>query len=106
MRSKMFQKSLLGAIALCFVGCAEHSMRVSPENLSNISASTPMECQIIYEESNQEYLPTQLKNNPNSSLVANYSYTVHYVNGNTDWDGLNLFNPLMFKSEYSDSRIG
>lgn len=96
MRLSMFQKSLLGAIALCFVGCAEHSMRVSPENLSNISASTPMECQIIYEESNQEYLPTQLKNNPNSSLVANYSYTVHYVNGNTDWDGLNLFNPLIF----------
>ena len=37
-----------------------------------------------------------LKNNPNSSLVTNYSYSVHYVNGNTDWDGLNLFNPLIF----------
>lgn len=77
-------------------GCAEHSMRVSPENLSSISYSAPMECQIVYEESNQEYLPTLLKNNPNSSLATNYSYTVHYVNGNTDWDGLNLFNPLIF----------
>lgn len=97
MRSKMFQKSLLGAIALCFVGCAEHSLRVRPEipAIDEVVA-TPIHCNVIYEQGNLEYLPSLLQHNSESTCLAHYSYDVKYVNGNTNWDGLNLFNPLIF----------
>lgn len=96
MRSKLFQKSLLGAIALCFVGCAEHSLRVRPEIPTIDEVVTPIPCNVVYEQGNLEYLPSVLQHNLESSCMAHYSYDVKYVNGNTNWDGLNLFNPLIF----------
>ena len=61
MRSNMFQKSLLGAIALCFVGCAEHSLRVRPEIPAIDEVVTPIACNVIYEQGNLEYLPSLLQ---------------------------------------------
>ncbi len=28
-------------------------------------------------------------------MFAHYRYSVHYVNGNTNWDGINILNPLI-----------
>ncbi len=96
MRLNIFHIGLLGVIALCFVGCAEHSLRVRPEVYPIDEMATPIHCNVIYEQGNSEYLPSMLQHNAESSCLAHYSYDVKYVNGNTNWDGLNLFNPLIF----------
>ena len=96
MRLKMLYISLLGAIVLCFVGCAEHSLRVRPDVNPIDEVATPIHCNVIYEQGNSEYLPSMLQHNAESACLAYYSYDVKYVNGNTNWDGLNLFNPLIF----------
>lgn len=96
MRLKMLYISLLGAIALCFVGCAEQTLRVTPEVNHVDEVATPIYCNVIYEQGNSEYLPSILRHNAESACLAHYSYDVKYVNGSTDWDALNIFNPLLF----------
>lgn len=81
--------------ALLFSGCAEHSLRVTPELPINSAQPSRIVCNVIYNESNSEYLPSTLKHDQNSPLEAHYTYSVNYVNGSTDWDGLNLLNPLL-----------
>ncbi len=75
-------------------GCAEHTMRVSPEVTSNEILNKPIECDIKY-NGNTAYLPSALTQNSTNDCQVIYAYTIHYVNGSTDWDGLNLFNPLL-----------
>lgn len=88
------------AIVFCSLfllsGCAGHSIKVIPEQ-SNISNdfTVPLECKIEYDGSNQEYLPTALHENESATQTASYHYEVHYLSGNTNWDKLNIFNPLM-----------
>jgi len=86
---------LVSCAVLLFSGCAEHSLRVTPELPINSSQPSRIMCNVIYDESNKEYLPSTLTHDPNSPLEAHYTYSVHYVNGSTDWDGLNLWNPLL-----------
>lgn len=95
MRFRDMQYIFILIVGILLSGCAEHTMRVTPDIPINNYMLAPIECKVVYGESNLEYLPTALINNPNSSLVAHYTYTVHYVNGSTNWDGLNLWNPLL-----------
>lgn len=78
------------------LGCVGHSIKVLPEQ-SNMSSSQPIpiECKILYDGSNKEYIPQSLQDKEPASQLAHYRYSVHYVNGNTNWDGINIFNPLI-----------
>ena len=85
----------LSCIASLFIGCAQQSIRVTPDLTMLNETVRPLKCQIRYEESNKEYLPQLLQDSKESLLIASYQYNVRYINGNTDWDGLNLWNPLI-----------
>jgi len=94
----LFKRFLLLVIVTFLSGCAEQSMRVTPElpftdGLTNVK-STSIECNIHY-DGNTAYLPSGLVQNLNNDCQVRYSYTIHYINGGTDMDGLNLFNPLL-----------
>lgn len=84
---------LISWTALLITGCAEHSMRVFPE-IINQQQNAPIRCKLDY-DGNREYIPKSIVETNDSNLSAQYSYQIKYVNGNTDWDGLNLFNPLI-----------
>ncbi len=85
----------LSCIASLFIGCAQQNIRVMPDiNLLNETVR-PLECKIHYDGSNKEYLPRLLQDSKESQIGASYQYDVRYINGNTDWDGLNIWNPLL-----------
>lgn len=83
-------------MVVLLTGCTEHTMQITPPVPSNKILGSPItiECNIIY-DGNTAYLPSSLVQNSNNNCSVMYSYTIHYVNGTTDWDGLNLFNPLI-----------
>jgi len=90
----LLKKLFLFGISAFLAGCAEHTLRITPEATSTLILNNPIECNIKY-EGNTAYLPSSLIQNPNNNCSMIYSYEIYYVNGNTDWDGLNLFNPLI-----------
>jgi hypothetical protein len=91
---KISSSPLIFGLAIMLSGCAEYSLKVLP-NIGELTKKTVcITCKVEY-DGNREYLPSYLDNNASSTTTASYSYDVKYVNGSTDWDGLNLFNPLL-----------
>lgn len=90
----MLKRFLFLTIVIFLQGCAEHAMRVTPEVPFTESLTNSIECNVHY-DGNTAYLPSSLVQNSNNDCQVIYSYTIHYINGSTDWDGLNLFNPLL-----------
>jgi len=89
-----FKKIALFFIPILFVGCSGISMNVSPEAHSkNISKNT-INAKIEY-AGNHLYLPANVINDESKKKLFKYNYQVNYKNGNTDFDGINLFNPLV-----------
>lgn len=82
-------------LLMIFTGCAEHTLKVLPELQPQTLQLQPVNVKIEY-AGNKEYLPNVLKEDNSSGITATYLYSVKYTNGSTDWDGLNLFNPLLF----------
>jgi len=64
---------IAGSIFILFSGCAEHSLRVTPELPINSSQPSRIMCNVVYGESNREYLPSTLTHDPNSPLEAHYT---------------------------------
>lgn len=91
----MIKNIFLFTILVWFSGCSAHSIQVTPDLEVDLYSLQSVECKVDY-AGNKEYLPRTLIFNEKSNVTAKYIYTTHYVNGNTDWDGLNLFNPLIF----------
>jgi hypothetical protein len=91
----LLKKLFFVVVVALLTGCAEHTMRITPEIAPHETLVNPIGCTIHY-DGNTAYLPSSIIQNSNNDCQIRYSYTIHYVNGNTDWDGLNLFNPLIF----------
>lgn len=77
-----------------FVGCSDFNMAVTPQAVSISSTSKTVIGNLKY-DGNTEYLPSSVKHDENAKLKVHYTYDVRYINGNTDYDALNLFNPLV-----------
>jgi len=92
--AKVTSALLIFGLAIMLPGCAEHSLKVLPDIGELPKKAVCITCKLQY-DGNHEYLPSYLVNNQTSTTTASYSYDVKYVNGNTNWDGLNLFNPLL-----------
>lgn len=89
-------KYFLSVASLLFLsGCAEHSLKVLPEIQSLNTNINHISTRINY-DGNKEYLSDLFKEDNTSNTSVSYAYSVKYINGSTDWDGLNLFNPLLF----------
>lgn len=80
-------------ILYIFTGCTNNSLKVKPEITDN-NIPIYLNCRIDY-SGNKNYLPKNLLYNKLASTIATYSYKVKYINGNTNFDTLNLFNPLV-----------
>lgn len=92
MRNNIFTTFFV--MSLFLTGCAEHTMRVLPE-VEQISVNVASIAAKIEYSENREYLPNIFKEDNLSNTTVSYSYSVKYINGSTDWDGANLFNPLL-----------
>lgn len=84
------------ALALLFSGCAEHALQITPHFEKNNEGIAPLGCTIVYEHGNYEYVPSMITHNPTAKCTALYAYQIQYHNGGTSWDGLNIWNPLLF----------
>lgn len=82
------------AILVFLTGCAEQTLRVLPDIEQTHIDVASIAAKIEY-GGNREYLPTIFKEDDLSNTRVSYSYSVKYINGSTDWDGANLFNPLL-----------
>ncbi len=69
-------------------------MSVKPEILKNDTENKIISGR-LYFDGNLAYVPKNIVENNSSPNKIKYTYDIKYVNGNTQWDGLNLFNPLI-----------
>ncbi len=69
-------------------------MVVKPEVSSNSIENKSISGR-LYFDGNPAYVPKNIIEDSLSSNKIEYTYDVKYVNGDTKWDGLNLFNPLI-----------
>ncbi len=84
------------AIVLNFTGCSQNNISVSPKVKDNFLANDKiLKGDIKYLKNNNSYLPNTIQNDKNSQLKLIYDYSVQYNNGDTTYDGLNLFNPII-----------
>lgn len=80
---------------LLITGCS--SIIVKPDvAIINYEHNPIIDGKITYNKSNKNYLPTLIRQNSNNNVEINYIYSVTYNNGSVDFDGINLFNPLLF----------
>ena len=93
----MKQHSVYGLFGLMVLlsGCAEHTLNVAPKVETVSSLLSPLKCALVHESNNKEYLPSMIEDDPASSCLATYRYHVTYNNGGTNWDVLNIWNPLL-----------
>ncbi|UFS61833.1 hypothetical protein LOH54_09210 [Sulfurimonas sp. HSL-3221] len=90
--------SALPIVFILFFGLAGCSSKYLTEpkiETIKTDATAYLEGRIDYAKTNRDYLPSSLKSDPDSTRVLHYDYEVTYVNGDIDYDALNLFNPLV-----------
>lgn len=84
------------ALAFFLKGCTGHTLQISPHFEKSNEVTAPLTCNIVYEHGNPDYVPSMISHVPTSNCTAMYAYQIQYHNGGTSWDGLNIWNPLLF----------
>lgn len=92
----MFKKMLLFIVLIFLIsGCSK--IIVKPDvAVMNLPTNPILEGKVIYKKTNKEYLPKMIKDSSHTDREIEYQYSVKYNNGTVDYDGINLFNPLLF----------
>lgn len=85
---------LIFCSAVFFVGCTGISVNVSPHYGSKNKIKNTLNAKVEY-AGNPIYFPANVVKSEDKEKLFKYEYMVEYKNGNTNWDGLNLFNPLV-----------
>lgn len=80
---------------LVLTGCAS-TITVKPDVKDNyLPKKALLKGKIDYDKTNKSYLPTMIEKG-NTKLTLRYRYSVRYNTGGVEYDGINLFNPLLF----------
>jgi len=99
---------LFACTILMLTGCAS-TMIVKPDvKDKHLPKKALLKGKIDYDKTNKSYLPTMIEEG-NTNLTLRYRYSVKYNAGGVEYDGINLFNPLLivgFPLSESDLLVG